>query len=785
MAKPPRRRLSSSSQKEAEDAANQGSATVFFETEGMSDTENLTKLLKPASTQPEVPITSPKGGDLPDGSLADLLRIPVAAPAVIPPEPEPEPKAEMRSPAVVVPTVAAVSVWVRAKQWLRDHRRVLLAIPLALVAMGIFAWWNFQSVVRETPGEGAKRPPPRRDAGIRFENMDVERVKVLGEGDRQAMLAAIGTAVQQGNWQRILNLGGKALEAGFGDPGELWLRLGEAHVALSQEGEAHVAFHHAVANGARDLPAMLFLARRALAAGNAASALPVLRDAAAAFPDEKDIFLLTGQACLALERETEALAAWRRLAEVDFPDELLPIHLALLRRHGDTAETFRFALFTARKNQQAKDYLMAAENAPDVDQRLFVLAEAAGLFRDNPDRDKIALLRAESMLDAGKRNEAAMLLKSLRLEDQPAESLPRLAELTVRAGSIDALRDVWMEIRRLYPNDVALHERLSTMLVETGGRQQVRSLYGRWMADEPTQPLPRYIFALGLDDDELALSTLEEALSRNPSFAEATFAAGELARRLGDHDRAARHYQAAMRLRPGHRETRYGLAMNNIARDGADALRAYESFLVGQRVPRHEALPQLLALAQQLPGPAAAEIVLAEMATIPELADLHRRQRVRTRLIYQQVTDQDFAGGYPRELREYHILHLLGQGRLGEVLMMPTPKEDFPEFWKVFLCWRDDIDIWRDNARLLLAKHPGDPLVEGAVGLWLRTLAPEAAAALLPRVPTEKRPVLVLMIAERHRHDKNRTRARIEYLRALRIAGVSPYVQCIRWFSEH
>ncbi len=753
----------------------------------MSDTENLTKLLKPASTQPEAPITSARGGDLPDGSLADLLRIPVASPAVTPPEPEPEPEstAVAREEVPPTPSGSIPSARERAGRWFRVHPRVLLAIPVVLLAMGIFAWWSIQSVAHETPGEGAKRPPPRRDPAVRFENMDVERVKALGEADRQAMLAAIGTAVDQDNWQRILNLGGKALEAGIGDPGELWLRLGQAHVALSQEAQAHIAFHHAVAHGARDLAAMLFLARRALAAGNAAGALPVLRDAAAAFPDEKDIFLLTGQACLALERETEALAAWRRLAEVDFPDELLPVHLALLRRHGDTAETFRFALFAARKNQQAKDYLMAAENAPDVDQRLFVLAEAAGLFRDNPERDRIALLRAENMLDAGRKAEAAMLLKSLRLEDQPPESLPRLAELTVRAGSIDALRDVWTEIRRLYPNDVALHERLSAMLVETGGRQQVRSLYGRWVADEPAHPLPRYIFALGLEDDELALATLEEALSRNPNFAEAAFAAGELARRLGDHDRAARHYQTAMRLRPGHRETRYGLAMNNISRDGADALRAYESFLVGQRVPRHEALPQLLALAQQLPSPAAAEIVLTEMAEIPELADLYRRQRVRTRLIYQQLTDQDFAGGYPRELREYHILHLLGQGRLGEVLMMPTPKEDFPEFWKVFLCWRDDIDIWRDNARLLLAKHPGDPLVEGAVGLWLRTLTPEAAAALLPRIPSERRPVLALMIAERHRQDKNRTRARIEYLRALRIAGVSPYAQCIRWFSEH
>jgi hypothetical protein len=234
-----------------------------------------------------------------------------------------------------------------------------------------------------------------------------------------------------------------------------------------------------------------------------------------------------------------------------------------------------------------------------------------------------------------------------------------------------------------------------------------------------------------------------------------------------------------------YREARFGLALNNISRDGTSALRAYEEYLVRLEVPRAEALPELLTLSQFLPTSASAEALLAEMAGLPEMADLYRRELIRTKLIYQQLTDQDFLGNYPRELRECHILYLLGQGRLGEILMMPTPKEDFPEFWKVFLCWRQGIDVWRDNALQLRAKHPDDPLIEAATGLWLRTLTPDAAAAFLPRIPAEQKPVLVLMIAERYRTEGNRTKARIEFLRATRLAGISPYTQVIRWFSEN
>ena len=803
LAKPPRLQLSKSKE-DGEDKENvqptTGGNVSFASSDHGDDTEDLTNLLKtsvvkiivkpkPGTVLPHAPVTSKTTQDIPDGSLADILRIPVAGVAALPEEKEPldahatQPISPPPGPPPESKPAPAPSA--TGLGWLRIHPLVFLSIPVTLLVIGVVFWLALRAE-QPTPGEGAKRPPPRqRDEAIRYENMDAANVKLLDDQGREALLACIDKAAQDGNWERVLNVSGKALSAGIGDAGTLWLRCGQAHAAMEKEKEAVAAYRQAVAAGVQDLPTMLLVARADLADKKPDAALSVLRAAVVSFPDDKEIRLLTGEACLLLGKEEDALMAWRNLSEIDFPDELLRQHLQLLRRHNETGESYRFSLYAARKFHEYRDFLTAAECAPDIDQRLFVLAEAAGIFRENPERDRLALLRAESMLEAGKKAEAAILLKSLRLSDQSPEFLPHLAELTARVGTMDGLRDVWTEIRQLYPSDVALHEKLVKMLIQTGGRPQVRNLYGQWVTEEPRRPLPHYIFALAVDDDDLALSSLDQALSLKPDFYEAAFAAAELCRRHGESDRAERYYQTTLRLRPVHREARLGLALNNISRDGTSALRAYEEYLSRLGISRVEALPELLTLAQFLPTSATAEALLAEMAGLPEMADLYRRQRVRTKLIYQQLTDQDFLGDYPPELREYHILHLLGKGRLRDVLMMPTPKEDFPEFWKVFLCWREGIDVWRDNAMQLRAKHPADPLVEAATGLWLGTLTPTAAAAFLPRLSTEQKPVLALIIAERYRIEGNRTKARIEFLRAARLAGIGPYTQVIRWFSEN
>jgi tetratricopeptide (TPR) repeat protein len=800
LAKPPRLRLSQGKEdkdgKEGEASAPPGGNVYFAASDHGSDTEDLTKLLKPSAIKlmvkpkpgtalPHAPVASASTQDVPEGSLADILRIPIAGVAIVPEEVpadahDTQPLDLPEAPPVPAPPAPSLLSRLR----LRFHPLVFLAIPVGLLLMGVATWMVWQT--EQAPvGEGAKRPPRRRDEAIRYENMDPGQVKLLEGKEREDLLACIDKAADDGNWERLLNLSGKALAAGFGDAGTLWLRCGQAYATMEKEKEAIAAYRQAIAAGVQNVSAMLLVARANLVEKRLDAAVSVLRAAAVAFPDDKEVRLLTGEACLALGDEDGALVAWRNLSEIDFPDDLLRLHLQLLRRKNETSESYRFFLYAARKFHDYRDFLTAAECAPDLDQRLFVLAEAASFFRENPERDRLALLRAETMLAAGKKEEAAILLKSLRLGDQSPEFLPRLAELTARAGTMDGLRDVWMEIRHLYPSDIALHEKLVKMLIETGGRQQARNLYGRWVTEEPRSPLPNYIFGLLVEDDDLALSSLDQALSLKPDFHEAAFAAAELCRRRGEHSRAERYYQTTLRLRPVHREARYGLALNNISRDGTSALRAYEEYLSRIGISRGEALPELLTLAQFLPTPAAAEALLAEMAEVPGMADLHRRQRIRTKLIYQQLTDQDFLGDDSPELREYHILYLLGKGRLRDVLLLPTPKEAFPEFWKVFLCWREGIDVWRGNAMQLRAKHPGDPFVEAATGLWLRTLTPEAAAAFLPRLSIDQKPILALMIAERYRSEGNRTKARIEYLRAARLAGVSPSTQVIRWFSEN
>ena len=130
-------------------------------------------------------------------------------------------------------------------------------------------------------------------------------------------------------------------------------------------------------------------------------------------------------------------------------------------------------------------------------------------------------------------------------------------------------------------------------------------------------------------------------------------------------------------------------------------------------------------------------------------------------------------------------MYLLGQGKINEVMMVPILQKEFPEFWKVFICWRKDIASWRENSLLIESKNQDNKAYMISAKLWQGLISPAEAESLISDISYEERPLLFFMIAERYRKDGNRIKSSIFYQAAIKFKPPNIYKHVAEYFKDN
>ncbi|MCX6984093.1 MAG: hypothetical protein NT118_04980, partial [Lentisphaerae bacterium] len=122
-----------------------------------------------------------------------------------------------------------------------------------------------------------------------------------------------------------------------------------------------------------------------------------------------------------------------------------------------------------------------------------------------------------------------------------------------------------------------------------------------------------------------------------------------------------------------------------------------------------------------------------------------------------------------------------------EVLRMTVPPDEFPDFWKLFILWRDDKtgSGWKDGMDELVAKNKSskDATYQIISYVWNGKISPDDAQKLLNKIPLDNEPLLFLVLAEKYRKDKEVSKAKVCYHKAASRRR-DPMVGVIDYYSQ-
>jgi hypothetical protein len=354
---------------------------------------------------------------------------------------------------------------------------------------------------------------------------------------------------------------------------------------------------------------------------------------------------------------------------------------------------------------------------------------------------------------------------------QEFDALIGIMEKAKKSGR-ELIREETIRFFNAYPEELPIQLKVIEKMKALQIEDTAASLCREWQEQNPKLSNGLYLASLWAETDEERGDLLAKAVAAKP-FLDAAFRDySAIISAQGDRAALERFYEEWLSNSPLDRDVCRRLADLKIERglQEAGVLRV-QQILQSRDVSRSEIAARLVFSAQQLPSKALAEGYALDLKGDSSHFNEYELARIRNKAIYGTLSEEDFAEGfYPSEVRYYHMLFLLSKNRESEVTRIPTPPADFPDFWKVYIAWRNEDSIWQELCERLLARHEKDersfiPLI---ARVWLKQVDPDTARKEIDSLRREDQPIARYLLAEVFQKQKVRTKASVLYQSALR-----------------
>jgi tetratricopeptide (TPR) repeat protein len=336
-----------------------------------------------------------------------------------------------------------------------------------------------------------------------------------------------------------------------------------------------------------------------------------------------------------------------------------------------------------------------------------------------------------------------------------------------------------------FSNDCAFQTRLMNMMRKEGAFAFCEEFFKQQYAMHSKNAVANYMYAFFQTTTERKIELYKRALFLSPLFFQASLAFGKIYIVKQEWMEAKKQFLNCLRVSPSSLKSHYFLAVSEIKlTDSPKYIQQYEFFLRKTGIKESDILKEMIFLSQYMKTSKYTDAYLLKAAKYPELASFVEEQRIKTKFIYRMIKQSDFPKFIPSRLKFYHQLFLISKGRLREMMLIPTRRKDFPEFWKVFICWRTGIKSWRKNAELLLKRDGDDTLIATIAKLWLRKITPLNASALIDDLPYQEQPLLAIMVAEEYYREGQLRNSEFFYNQALHYSPPNIYIQLAEYLKR-
>lgn len=542
----------------------------------------------------------------------------------------------------------------------------------------------------------------------------------------------------------------------------------------------------------------------------------VLSKGIAKFPDDEELLLTFANLCFNTGDAGKALETYKKMdaGNMDLKDIR---NFAFLMEVESKEDAKKLLISAAKKFKDLSVYMAAAKLAKDNDDRIAILLDAEKEMADDKTHiDELAYRIAQAYGDDGQKENTLKYLKKIKIENMDKNFYASVFKLARDSGL--ALQDAIMVenintpkdtkhpkvlalalyFMKLAPKRIDIQLLVLSELAATMPTDDVLDVYGDLWSSKRNDPLACFLYASALKKASIvdaATKYFEKALSLKPDFYEALLALSDTQMTSSKWSEADATLRKCVQLKPKAFQPREMLAKVEIMLGkGKKALSQFALFLNTTEIPAPQKILRLTELSMNLPGQTMVDKYLARLKSYPDLKVKYRELKAKRQMIFGGVGKFDFVDARKGLFRQYRIIHMLSQGKYREVLSLPTPREEFPDFWKVYVML---------NKRIIKRKAYQPPVSEGkgskktavpAVktktndiieklyektrtsknipekiisAIWNGKRNLKFAEKHLSQIPPDQLALYYLLLAEEYKFSNQRMKARIRLLKAM------------------
>lgn len=666
--------------------------------------------------------------------------------------------------------------------------KTMIIISVAVVAvLGVFSFFLLKS----------KTPPPQGAQTARTAKTDPkaeEKAKRLASLEEK--LAYADAARKESKFDDALKTYQSLMNEGWNEKEPaIFFGAAECNENMSLDDEAVSNYIKAIDAGWKDnAQPYVRISKLLNKSSKYSDSITYLKKARDAFPSDTFIGAQLAESYYLAGQIEMAVTELKKSNRNDLSLDMLKLFAQVRQKNNESDQARDLYAYGMKKFNDLDCFTASAALSENPQDKIEIMTQAVGVADDKRKGETIMHL-AELLVQAGRKDDASKQLDKISLDQLKPESATIFLKMLVNFGNLQKFSSEYRKATESYPKNFGMHRTVFEALIENGMDMLALDTYREWWNPAKEDPVGGYFYAKSL---RIIATRSPDAVNENPipvyrkvtelnsQFPEALLELGHLYTMGRNWTDAEHAYSECVRIKPDDRNARNLLAMTKErAGKGEEAIAEYEKYIETLNLAPEEKAAELIDLAQKLEKSGRAEKYLAELGKNPKRADAHRVQTMKFKLIYGKPNDEDFADPYPKAGRKFHVYYLLSKGRNNEILLMPVPPDEFPDFWKLFILWKNDKPGWQDGMEELIAKNKGekDATYRIIADIWNGKTSPDDARKLLTKVHPDNEPLFFLMLAEKYRKDKIESKAKVCYLKALS-ERQTPLAPVIDFYSQ-
>jgi tetratricopeptide (TPR) repeat protein len=671
---------------------------------------------------------------------------------------------------------------------------IIFAIAAVIVlASGVSAFFLLKSEPQPEKGAQATRPA----GAVKTAKPDPkaeENARRLAEFEKK--LTAADAARKESKFSDALKPYQDLVNEGWKEKEPLLLfNAAECLENMSQADEAVTYYIKCIDAGWKDnAQAHVRIAKLLNRKTKYSDSIQYLEKARVAFPSDTSIGAQLAESYFLAGQTDKAAEELKKSNKSDLSIDMIKLYGSVLLKNNDKEQAREVYTYGMKKFRDLDCFVAAAGLSDKPQDKIDIMTQAVGIVDEN--RKTQATMRlTELLVQNARKDEAAKQLEKINIDQLKPESVTDFLKMLVTCGSIAKFTPEYKKATELYPKDFAMHRTMYETLMENGLETLAIDSYREWWEPKKEDAVGGYLYAKGLGlftyrsidtPNEDCIPIYKKASELNPQFFEAFLELGYLYTMERNWAAAEQAYSECVKIKPADRNARSLLALTG-ARTGKGeaALDEYEKYLDTLNLQPEEKAAELIETAQRLEKPGRAEKYLEILGKSPRHASEYSVQMMKFKLVFGKPGDNDFADSYPKAGRKFHVYYLLSKGKSNEILLMTVPPDEFPDFWKLFILWKNDKTGWQEgmDALLLKNKWSKDATYRIIADIWNGKKSPDEARKLLNKIHPDNEPLFFLMLAEKYRKDKVVSKAKVCYQKAAS-ERQNPLVSVIDYYSQ-